>query len=314
MTSLVGKTDNAGWLCAPEGVFAQNSSSLDGGIRISSTVASRAWIETPELDLSQPVVLQFESKKWTKEGEGSLYCVVNSDTIMYVQNANNTISPRKSISFLGDKSARIRFIGTKVDANDICIDSIRVSYTDEPTISLPFIKTVDMGKVKPLEQLNYTLPVNMINSAGELIFTLVGNNVFSVNGESTLEFNDEVNTNEIRFVFDAPQQPGFYKARVDVDGGDNFDARVIWLLAEVDPAASIKSQFKNQLKVSIQQQKINIFSIEPLQAKLYSITGQLLVTSKMEYDICEIQAPCKGVFILRVNHAAGVVDQKIIIN
>ena len=314
MASLVGKTDNTGWLCSPVGVFAQNSSSLSGGIRISSTAASSSWIETPELDLLQPVVLQFESKKWTKEGEGSLYCVINADTIMYVSNTNNTITPRKSVTFLADKKSRIRFTGINVDANDICIDSIRVAYTDEPTLSLPLVKVVDMGKVKPMERLNYTLPISMKNSSGTLSFILSDNDKFSFNGESILEFNDEVSTNELNFVFDAPEQSGKYMARVTMNGDDNFDPRVIWLLANVDAASDFKSRLEDHLKIAIQQQNIKVLCNENLELKLFSITGQLLVSSRVDNSVCELQAPHKGVFIIRIKNDSGFLAQKIIIN
>lgn len=309
-----GRTDNPGWLCSPAGVFAQKSSSLNGGIRISSNANTLAWVETPELNLSQPVVLEFESKKWTKEGEGSLYCVIGNDTIMSVQNANNTISPRKSIAFYAEENSRIRFTGAKVPANDICIDSVRLSLTDEPTLSLPLIKVVDMGKVKPGATLNFSLPVSVKNSAGILNFIMPANDKFSISGDTTIEFNDEVSTSVVNFVFYAPTQVGSYITQVNVDGGEDFTPRTIWLKAVVDPASGLENTFERQLKISVEQQKIRISGDRKLQVKLYSINGQLLVSTSGDDSQYEIEAPCKGVFLLRMNSDAGLVAQKVIVN
>lgn len=311
---MEGRTDNPGWLCAPAGVFAQKSSTLNGGIRISSNVNTLAWVETPELNLSQPVVLEFESKKWTKDGEGSLYCVIGNDTVMSVQNANNTISPRKSIAFYADENSRIRFTGVKVPANDICIDSIRFTLTDEPTLSLPLIKVVDMGKVKPGAALNYTLPVGVKNSAGILNFILPANDHFSISGDTTIEFNDEVSSSAIHFVFNAPEQTGFYATQVNVDGGEDFVPRTIWLKAEVDPASELMSPLEHKLKIFVQQQKIMISCDEKLQVQLYSTTGQLLASTLGDDARYELNAPCKGVFLLRMKSDAGLVARKIIVN
>lgn len=309
-----GRTDNPGWLCSPAGVFAQKSSSLNGGIRISSNANTLARVETPELNLSQPVVLEFESKKWTKEGEGSLFCVIDNDTIMTVLNANNTISPRKSIAFYAAENSRIGFTGVKVPANDICIDSIRLSLTDEPTLSLPLIKVVDMGKVKPGATLNYTLPVSVKNSAGILNFVLPANDKFSISGDTTIEFNDEVSTSVVNFVFNAPTQVGPYMTRVNVDGGEDFASRTIWLKAMVDPASGIENTFEQQLKISVQQQKIWISGDRKLQVKLFSISGQLLVSTSGDDSQYELDAPGNGVFLLRMKSDAGHVTRKIIVN
>jgi hypothetical protein len=314
LTSLNGKTDNPGWLCAPAGVFAQKSSSLNGGIRISSNVNTQAWIETPVLNLAQPVVLEFESKKWTKDGEGSLYCVIDNDTIMYVSNANTTISPRKSVSFYADENTRIRFTGINVAANDICIDSVRLTYTDEPTLSLPMIKVVDMGDVKPGEVLNYTLPVSMINSSGWISFVLPVNDHFSISGDTIIEFNDEVSSSAVHFSFLAPELNGNYSARVLVDGGTDFDPRIIWLKAKVDPFSAVKNLFEDQLKISTQQHNIRISGNEKFEVKLYSVTGQLLVSIPENNISCELQAPYSGVFLLRMKSDAGLVARKIIVN
>lgn len=311
---MEGRTDNPGWLCAPAGVFAQKSSTLNGGIRISSNVNTLAWVETPELNLSQPVVLEFESKKWTKDGEGSLYCVIGNDTVMSVQNANNTISPRKSIAFYADENSRIRFTGVKAPANDICIDSIRFTLTDEPTLSLPLIKVVDMGKVKPGAALNYTLPVGVKNSAGILNFILPANDHFSISGDTTIEFNDEVSSSAIHFVFNAPEQTEFYATQVNVDGGEDFVPRTIWLKAEVDPASGLINPIEQQLRISVQQQKIMISCDEKLQVQLYSTTGQLLASTLGDDARYELDAPCKGVFLLRMKSDAGLVARKIIVN
>ncbi|MEA4981814.1 MAG: T9SS type A sorting domain-containing protein [Paludibacter sp.] len=309
-----GRTDNPGWLCAPAGVFAQKSSSLNGGIRISSNANTLAWVETPELNLSQPVVLEFESKKWVKEGEGSLYCVIGSDTILSVQNANNTISPRKSIAFYAGENSRIRFTGVKVPANDICIDSIRLTVTDEPTLSLPLIKVVDMGKVKPGAVLNYTQPVSVKNSAGILNFVLPANDNFSISGDTTIVFNDEVSNSAIHFVFNAPVQPGAYMVRVNVDGGEDFAPRTMWLKAQVDPASALENTLEKELKISVQQQKIRISGDRKFQVKLFSISGQLLVSTSGDDSQYDLEAPCKGVFLLRMNSDAGLVARKVIVN
>lgn len=314
LTSLEGRTDNPGWVCAPAGVFAQKSSSLNGGIRISSNVNTLAWIETPELNLSQPVVLEFESKKWTKEGEESLYAVIGNDTIIAVQNANNTITPRKSMAFYAGENSRIRFTGMKVPANDICIDSIRLTLTDEPTLSLPLVKVVDMGKVKPGMALNYTLPVSVKNSAGILNFRLPDNDLFSISGDTVIEFNDEVSSSAIHFVFNAPEQTGSYTMQVNVDGGEDFVARTIWLKAAVDPASELMNPLEHKLKISVQQQKIMITCDENLQVQLFSTTGQLLVSTLGDNAQYEIDAPCKGVFLLRMKSDAGLVARKIIVN
>ncbi|MEA4935871.1 MAG: hypothetical protein VB102_04415 [Paludibacter sp.] len=311
---MEGRTDNPGWLCSPAGVFAQKSSSLNGGIRISSNVNTLAWVETPELNLSQSVVLEFESKKWTKEGEGSLYGVIGNDTIISVMNANNTISPRKSIAFYAGENSRIRFTGVKVPANDICIDSIRLTATDEPTLSLPLIKVVDMGKVKPGATLNYTLPVGVKNSSGILNFILPANDHFSISGDTTIEFNDEVSSSAIHFVFNAPEQAGSYTVQVNMDGGEDFDPRTIWLKAEVDPASELMSPLEHKLKIFVQQQKIMISCDEKLQVQLFSTTGQLLASTSANGLQCELDAPYKGVFFLRMKSDRGLAARKIIVN
>jgi len=313
LSNLNGRTDNPGWLCSPVNVFAQKSSSLNGGIRISSNVNTLAWIETPELDLSKPVVLDFESKKWTKEGEGSLYGVVDGDTVMYVLNQNNTISPRKSVSFFAGEKSRIRLVGKKTAANDICIDSIRVTQVDEPTLSLPLIKVVDMGKVQPGGTLNYTLPVGVLNSSGILNFVLPADANFSMTGATTIEFNDEISSSSVDFVFNAPEQVGTYTARVTVDGGTDFDPRVIWLKATVDPAAGIKNSLEDKVKITMLGKQISIISNEKLQVKLFSVTGQLLSSSQENETLCEINAPYEGVFLLHMKSNAGLVTRKIIV-
>lgn len=314
LTDMVGKTDVAGWLCSPTGVFAQNSSTLAGGIRISSTTSTLAWIETPELDLSKPVLLEFESKKWVKEGEGTLYGVVDGDTIIYVMNPNNTISPRKSTPFVAGEKSRIRFTGTKVASNDICIDSIRVSYTDEPMLSIPYSKVVDMGDVKPGHQLNYSLPVSVQNGYGTVSFQQPDNELFSISGESVIAFSDEINDSQINFVFNAPEQPGTYTSRVSVDGGEDYGVRTVWLNATVDPASDTKKVLDKNLKILIRNREISIYANEMMSVKLYAVSGQMLSSVVNSNTYCTITAPGEGLFLLNITGVSGSVIRKVIVN
>jgi len=315
LPNLNNKTDNPGWLCTSTGVYAQKSTKLGGGLRISSTATTLAWAETPELDLSKSSVLEFESKKWVDAGEGSLYALIDGDTILSLMNGNSTITTRKSVAFYAKDKSRIRFVGKKVTANDICFDSVRVSLTDESTLNLPLIKVLNMGVVKPGIKLNYSLPITIVNGGqATLNFTVSGNENFKIDGESTLVLSNEVTNGTMHFSFDAPEQVGVYTARVDVDCGADFDPRVIWLNIFVDAASYSRNTMEDNLKLFVQHKQIHVTGNEKFQLKLYTTTGQLLDTSSSDANFSVLTAPYEGVYIMQICSVSGISSRKLIIN
>jgi N-sulfoglucosamine sulfohydrolase len=313
LTSLDGKTDNPGWQCSSTGVFAQNSSQLLGGLRLSSTTSTLAWAETPTLDLSKPVVLEFFSKKWTNTGEGSFYAVIKGDTILSVMNPNNTISARISEAFYSGENTPIRFSGKMVANNNICFDSIRVSLSDESALNLPLAKVVNMGEVAPGGKLTYNLPVKVVNGAVTLKFNLPKYADFSIDGDSVIELEEMTNTSKVVFAFDAPQEAGTYTIKVEVDCGTDFPSRVIWLNATVNNTLDVNDAFADDVKVKVLDKKILISGSQALQANLFSITGIVLEMSDVGVAVCQLTAPFSGIFLLKVTNSSGSYSCKLVI-
>jgi len=317
LATMEGSTDVPGWLCSPEGVFAQASGQLGGGIRLTSSDSNLAWAETPELDLSEPVVLEFYSKKWTNTSEGTFHVVVGKDTIYTIVNPNNTISPRTTESFVAAENTRIRFVGSMVANSNICFDSVRVSPTFEPTLNLPLAKVVDMGKTTPGSVLNYRLPVKIFNGSAKLTFNFPHTDIFNIQDEIyTIELEDMTNRVDVDFVFDAPEEEGEYSIPVEVDGGIDFPTRVIWLHATVDDASGVTELPFACLKIIVDQKSIRVQGERWTQAKLYSLRGQLLDFASRQDDTAELEltASDSGIFLLKVSGTDGVAARKILIH
>lgn len=314
LPSLNQKTDNPDWLCSSTGVFAQNSSKLGGGLRLSSTPTLLAWVETPSLDLSKPVVLEFESKKWTNTAEGSFFGVIDGDTVMIVTNKNNTITPRKSDPFYTKQNSRIRFVGKKVSANDICFDSVRVTLADDPALSIPLMKNVDMGETAPGGKITLSFPVKIVNGQVDLKLRISPTVPFSILSDTIIELDDIISNSNILFEFEAPQLAGRYTARVDVDGGTAFTSRIIWLSAVVNPSLAVKDPLADDVKVIVRDKKISITGSDALKARLFSIDGRLLDAGETETSVCELSVPLSGLYVLQVTNSSGSYSRKLIIN
>jgi hypothetical protein len=171
-----------------------------------------------------------------------------------------------------------------------------------------------MGDVKPGNQLNYSLPVSVQHGYGTVSFQEPDNELFSISGESVIEFSDEINNSQINFVFSAPEQPGMYTARVSVDGGEDYGVRTIWLNATVDPASDTKSVFDRNLKTRVRNREISIDANEMLSVKLYAVSGQMLSFVVNGNTHCTITAPGEGLFLLNITGVSGSVVRKVIVN
>lgn len=314
LTSLEDKTDVAGWLSSTTGIFAQNSSQLGGGLRISSSATTLAWAETPELDLAKPVVLEFYSKKWQSASEGTLYVDIEGDTILTVINPNQTIAPRKSEAFVSGANSRIRFSVKKVDANHVCIDSIRVSETDESALSLPLSKKINMGKTLPGSVLTYSLPVRVYNGTALLNFSFPESSLFDMDGgEYVIELEEMTNTGNAVFVFNAPEAEGEYMVKVEVDCGTDFAKRVIWLNATVEEPSGVDDVQFGDIQVVVDKRIIRIKGKDWSEARLYTLNGQMHDFVLQQAVSTDMKVPDQGVFLLRISGSKGVTTKKLII-
>jgi hypothetical protein len=245
-----------------------------------------------------------------------MYVTLGKDTLMSFVNPNNTISARESEVFFAEKDTRIRFSGKMVATNDICFDTVTVTVSEDPALSLPLAKVVDMGKTEPGGQLQFSLPVEMKNGSAMLNFSAPEQSMFSIQGEPVLDLNeDESLIGSVAFAFNAPQETGNYTGRITVDCGEDFAARVIWLNASVTSVSAVAEHLAKKLKFYVRQREIHVDGISNLRASLYTMTGLLLQTVSATGSVpCILRAPFPGAYLLHVLSDDESFSEKLIVN
>ncbi len=313
VTNLDKYTNIPGWTYS-SGVFYDQSGSYGGGLKLVSNESFSAWVDTPPLDLQTSFTLSFYSKKNGAINEGTIYALLDNDTIFQFENPNNTYNQRRvGASFIATPQSKIRFLGNMAANNIVHLDSVVITESIEPAINLPQRKILDLG-THPIGK--DTTAMLMLEGANledsPIVFRLAPNPFFEITGTNEIILSeDQESDNTVHFRFLSPETAGIYTARVDIDGG-GLTPRILWLKGtSTGLYSSMGAIPASKVLITVSSGKVLIESDAPGEVQIFGISGQVIRKQPIGHT-AEV-ALHSGFYIFRVITSSGITVKKIIL-
>lgn len=280
-----------------------------------SNVDTIASISTPPLDLSKPFKVSMLGKRLNNNNNGESYLLVDTDTIFYYDNPNNSFRLITVDGYIAGENSNIHFEGKGVANNQVGFDNITINYTNSPALSLPYSSLQNFGNKLPGVSSTINIPVKAYNLSGDLSVSAPANSVFELlSGTTITKAAAETGTNiQVKFT---PSAYESYTDKITVNGGGlllnglSVDRTVY--LSGVGSISTGTENLKTTCKIVVEGQVLKTSVIGGANLEVFSITGHMLIR-KTFTDNTQLNLE-QGAYLVKVRDSKGITIQKVLVN